>query len=458
MFAHLASGSTPTIALLCCCFLLVLAFEVSNGFHDTANAVATVIYTRALTPTRAVALSATCNFGGVILGGVAVAYALVAILPPEVLSPPDGGTAVGMLVALFVTALGWNVVTWALGIPNSSSHALIGSLVGIALASSVRNRHLGQGVEWRAITDVLEGLLLSPVLGFVLALALFRLGRRWLRDPAPFEPPTEGTAPVWWLRALLIATCAGVSVAHGTNDGQKSIGLIMLTVIGLVPATFGLNLDESPAALRALTRDMPEAAALIARYGDDKARLGVAAATGLGEHLGPLATVAALSPAERVATRNDVNRVLAELETIGDDHAVPTGDRSRAKILRADTATLTTYAPWWVRVLSALALALGTSIGYGRIVRTLGERLGHRHLVPAQGAAAEIVAAALIGGAGVTGLPVSTTHVVTAGIAGTMVGSGAGLRGKVIGQIALAWLLTLPATVAIAGGLFLLLA
>ncbi len=457
MLAHLATGSTPTLVLLGLCFVLVLVFEFSNGFHDTANAVATVIYTHALKPVQAVVWSGICNFLGVVLGGIAVAYALVEILPPEVLSPPDGGTAIGMLIALFVTALGWNVATWLLAIPNSSSHALVGSLVGIALGSSLRNRHLGQGVEWRAIFDVLEGLLFSPLLGFVLALVLFQLGKRVVHDKALFTPPEEGRAPVWWMRGLLIATCTGVSFAHGTNDGQKSIGLIMLTVIGLLPATFGLNLDVPQDELRQLAQAMPQAADLIGRYGDDRKLLGVDAAHSLQTRLGAVASIADVPGPERIGLRNDAYRVLAELEMVGNGGKVPEPTRAQARELHKAAGALVTYAPWWVRILSAVALATGTMIGYKRIVTTLGERLGKQHLVPAQGAAAEIVAAVLIGGAGVTGLPVSTTHVVTSGIAGTMVGAGAGLQGGIIRQIIWAWVLTLPVTTVVSGGLFLLL-
>ena len=458
MFHHLATGSAPSLALLGLCFVLVLAFEFSNGFHDTANAVATVIYTRSLKPVQAVVWSAICNFAGVVLGGIAVAYALVEILPPEVLTPPDGGTAIGMLVALFVTALGWNVLTWLFGIPNSSSHALIGALVGIALGSSIRSRHIGQGVEWHAILEVLEGLLFSPLLGFVLALALFQLIKHLLHDKHLFEQPEEGRAPVWWMRALLVLTCTGVSFAHGTNDGQKSIGLIMLTVIGLLPATFGINLDAPQAELRSLSSGMARAADLVGRYGDDRKTLGVEAAGNIGKRLAPLTSLADVPRPDRIALRNDAYRVLAELETIGNDGKVPLADRDAAKGVHKSLGLLVAYAPWWVRILSAVALGLGTMIGYKRIVETLGERLGKQHLVPAQGAAAEVVAAVLIGGAGVTGLPVSTTHVVTSGIAGTMVGSGAGLQGKIIWQIALAWVLTLPVTALLAGALFLVLA
>ena len=458
MFSHLATGSTPSLILLGLCFVLVVIFEFSNGFHDAANAVATVIYTHSLKPVQAVIWSGLCNFSGVMLGGIAVAYALVEILPPEVLSPPNGGAAVGMLVALFVTALGWNLLTWFFGIPNSSSHALIGALVGIAIGSSIRSRHFGQGVEWKAILEVLEGLLFSPLLGFLLSLALFRLGKRLLHDKNLFEEPKEGKPPIWWMRALLIFTCTGVSFAHGTNDGQKSIGLIMLTVIGLLPATFGINIEAPTADLHRIGGDMAAAAHLIDSYGDDKKTLGVEAASSIGTRISQLQSLETVPGPERIALRNDVYRVLAELEMIGDGTKVPKPDKTQAKALHKDMGVLVTYAPWWVRVLSAVALGLGTMIGYKRIVQTLGERLGKQHLVPAQGAAAELVAAGLIGGAGITGLPVSTTHVVTSGIAGTMVGAKAGLETGMIWQIVWAWVLTLPVTVLVSGGLFLVLA
>ncbi|MCW6512704.1 inorganic phosphate transporter [Lichenifustis flavocetrariae] len=136
MLAFLAPGSPATLAFLFACLLLVLVFEFSNGVHDTANAVATVIYTHSLKPVPAVVWSGLMNFLGVILGGIAVAFALVELIPPDVLSPPDGGVAVGMLAALFITALAWNVGTWLLGLPNSSSHSLIGALIGIAVENS----------------------------------------------------------------------------------------------------------------------------------------------------------------------------------------------------------------------------------------------------------------------------------------------------------------------------------
>jgi len=282
MLSFLAQGSPTTIGFFIACFALVLAFEFSNGFHDTANAVATVIYTNSLKPLYAVVWSGLMNFLGVRLGGIAVAYALVQLIPPEVLSPPNGGAAVGMLVALFVAALVWNVGTWWLEMPNSSSHALI----GIAIGNSIKHaRGFGNGVDWSQVKSVLSALLLSPIIGFVLALIIFRLLKLVVHDKRRYEPPEGDKPPVWWMRALLILTCTGVSFAHGINDGQKSIGLIMLVIIGLFPTAFALNLGMQGEDIANVAKKMPVAADLIERYGDDQKAIGVAAARKLADTL-----------------------------------------------------------------------------------------------------------------------------------------------------------------------------
>lgn len=390
MLASLAPGSFATLTILAICFVLVLVFEFSNGFHDTANAVATVIYTNSLRPMVAVVWSGLMNFIGVLIGGIAVAYALVELIPPQVLTPPNGGVAAAMLVAVFAAALVWNVGTWWLGLPNSSSHALIGSLIGIALEVS-----------------------LVP----------------------------------------------GVSFSHGTNDGQKSIGLIMLTIIGLTPASYALNLNMTGQQIQDTAAKMPDAAELIARSGAERSAQGAAAAKELGARLANVKAIADIPPDQRAALRNDLNETLASLRDVTENRskAASDADKKSAKDIHDHLMRTVQYAPWWVRVLSALCLGLGTMIGYRRIVKTLGERLGKSHLVPAQGASAELVAAGLIGFAGFSGYPVSTTHVVTGGIAGTMVGSGAGVQKATLWRIAAAWLLTLPATIAISCAVFFIL-
>jgi len=259
------------------------------------------------------------------------------------------------------------------------------------------------------------------------------------------------------MRGLLILTCTGVSFAHGTNDGQKSIGLIMLVIIGLFPTSFAVNLDMKNEDVAQIAKKMPAAADLIERYGDDQKAIGVAAARKLADTFAAVKSAAGIPEAERPAVRNDLDQVLSELKTASEAKGISKEDKQTAKSTHDLTMKSVQYAPWWVRVLSALCLGLGTMIGYKRIVTTLGERLGKQKLVPAQGGSAELAAAAVIGVAGFTGFPVSTTHVVTGGISGTMVGSGAGLQPATAWQIATAWVLTLPATIVLSGGLFYLL-
>jgi PiT family inorganic phosphate transporter len=477
MLNHLDPASTLAMGLLIFALIMVIMFEATNGFHDAANAVATVIYTKSLQPGQAVVLSGVMNFVGVLVGGIAVAYALVELLPAEVLSPPDGGPAVAMLVSLFVAALSWNIGTWWFGLPNSSSHCLIGALIGVALGNAfAHSRSLIEGVHWAQLWKVLEALALSPVLGFIFAGALYFLCRKTLHDKHLYEP-VKDNPPIWWMRGILILTCSGVSFSHGTNDGQKSIGLIMLTIIGIFPATYALN-PEGKTSLQDMVTIMQQARPLIETYGDDRKDAALLAIQSMDRRarreprnagqtrsesdprvdtkleLGPRSA----SAQTRSSVRDDIYQVISELKHVEEAKGVTSEQRKDAQKLAKQLGHAVEYAPLWVRMLSALCLGIGTMIGYKRIVKTLGERLGNIHLTPAQGASAEVVSAVLIGIAGFTGLPVSTTHIVTSGITGTMVTSGAGLRYGVISRIITAWVLTLPVTMLIAGGLYYLLA
>jgi PiT family inorganic phosphate transporter len=473
---HLDPASTLAMGLLIFALVMVILFEATNGFHDAANAVATVIYTKSLQPGPAVVLSGVLNFVGVLAGGIAVAYALVELIPVQVLSPPDGGPAVAMLVSLFAAALSWNIGTWWFGLPNSSSHCLIGALIGVALGNSfARSRSLSDGVHWAQLWRVLEALTVSPVLGFVLAAALYFLCRKTLSDRHLYEPATDGP-PIWWMRGILLLTCCGVSFAHGTNDGQKSIGLIMLTIIGIFPATYALN--PTGQSLQDMSRIMQQAQPLVRKYGDDEKISALSAIESIkrqaqnegagidpvkseadptsGPH--PLVVGSASSAARRRSgVRDDVYQVVSELKHAEESAQTPRTEKKQAQQIAKQLVMSVEYAPAWVRMLSAVCLGGGTMIGYKRIVKTLGERVGNAHLTPAQGASTEVISAILIGAAGFTGLPVSTTHIVTSGIAGTMVISGAGLRYTMISRIAIAWIFTLPATILVAGGLYYLL-
>jgi PiT family inorganic phosphate transporter len=460
MLVHYAPSSAIITTLLIACFVLVLAFEATNGFHDTSNAVATVIYTNTLKPVPAVLWSGLMNFAGVLVGGIAVAYALVEILPPDVLTPPDGAPAVPMLVAIFSTALFWNVLTWGFGIPNSSSHCIIGALVGVAAADAMlQARSLSDGVDWHQIWSVLEALAVSPVLGLLLAGGLYGLLRVTVRRGKLFEPPKDGEAPTWWLRGLLLLTCTSVSFSHGTNDGQKSIGLIMLTIIGLMPASYALN-PQAAGQWHTLSADAAASVTLIKQYGDATQGPALQAAAALQTAPGaptgapPGVPNGGATPAQ---LRGDVYFVLAALKHVDETPTASQDARAQAAKLRQAMGPPVHYAPIWVRVISALCLGVGTMVGYKRVVRTLGEKLGKSHMTPGQGASAELVGSVLIGTAGLTGLPVSTTHIITSGIAGTMIAGGQGVQGGMLVRIALAWLLTLPATILIAGGLFYVL-
>jgi inorganic phosphate transporter, PiT family len=475
LLSNLDPASSLAVGLLIFSTLLVMAFEATNGFHDAANAVATVIYTKSLRPGQAVIWSGMMNFLGVVIGGISVAYALVELLPPEVLSPPSGAPAVGMLVALFVAALFWNIGTWWFGLPNSSSHCLIGALIGVTLGNAlIHHRSFHSAVHWSQVWNVLEGLALSPLLGFILSALLYIGLRKFAHERHLYEPAGENP-PIWWMRGILILTCTGVSLAHGTNDGQKSIGLIMLTIIGLFPALYALN-PAATQSLGGLSKIVQNATPLIERYGNDQNATALDAAARLQAFALPAPQTASLaapvvndqptdrelalrsdSAKQRSSVRGDIYQLISQLKHVEDVSGIGDGDKHLAETLRKQLGDTVEYAPWWVRILSAICLGVGTMIGYQRIVTTLGQRLGNVHLTPAQGASAEFVSSVLIGISGFTGLPVSTTHIVTSGIAGTMVSSGAGLRYGMLSRIAVAWLVTLPVTIIIAALLYYLL-
>ena len=399
MLNHLDPASALAVALLIFCFVMVILFEATNGFHDAANAVATVIYTKSLKPGQAVVLSGILNFLGVLLGGIAVAYALVELIPAEVLTPPDGGPAVGMLVALFSAALFWNIGTWWLALPNSSSHCLIGSLIGVAVGNAfARSRSLADGVHWAQLWKVLEALALSPIIGFVFAGLLYFVCRKTLHDENLYKPAGD-KPPVWWMRGILILTCSGVSFAHGTNDGQKSIGLIMLTIIGLFPASYALNpqashsLDQLPAILQ-------QAEPLITKYGDDEKQTALDAAHSIEQRRGgspgggaaePAPPAAGSAPPDAAAAnsrssaaaqaqskqqksdvRGDVYRVISQLKHAVESKSISAPEKKESQRLSKELGHYVEYAPLWVRMLSALCLGIGTMIGYKRIVTTLG--------------------------------------------------------------------------------------
>jgi PiT family inorganic phosphate transporter len=221
-----------------------------------------------------------------------------------------------------------------------------------------------------------------------------------------------------------------------------------------LPAAFSVNPDLTAAELPAIAQAADQAVPLIQRYGDDEKPRAVADAGVISQRLGGIRAMTDIPDSQRPALRDAVYHVNAELRAVSGSADASEADKARAKALHDTLHRTVEYAPVWVRMLSALCLGLGTMVGYKRIVRTVGERIGKKPLTPAQGASAELVGGLLIGTAGFSGLPVSTTHIISSGVAGTMAGSGAGVQAKVVWQIAIAWVATLPATMLLSGALF----
>jgi PiT family inorganic phosphate transporter len=473
-------------ALLALALLIALGFEFVNGFHDTANAVATVIYTHSLPPVVAVVWSGCFNFLGVMTSAGTVAYSIITLLPVELILQVGSGAGYAMIFSLLIAAIIWNLGTWALGIPNSSSHALIGSVMGVGLANQLM-APAGQatsGVDWGQAMNVFQALLFSPILGFGLAALALVVLKALVRSPKLYEEPKTDAPPPWWIRGLLVLTCTGVSFAHGSNDGQKGMGLIMLILIGAAPTAYALNRTMPANSTPAFVQSTAAAQAVFMAHAAGQPMVSPADARKIvGDALrdktlnrpvvfASLATLSqdigdnvksygALSHVPASATpnlRNDMylaGDALRLLPKEGAQFPAP-----EAKALKAYSNGLlagTRFIPIWVKVCVAIALGLGTMVGWKRIVVTVGEKIGKTHLTYAQGAAAELVAAGTILAADFYAMPVSTTHILSSGVAGTMAANGSGLQWSTIRSIAMAWVLTLPAAMALSGCLYFVL-
>jgi inorganic phosphate transporter, PiT family len=477
-FVHQAS--IYPYVLLGIALLIALGFEFVNGFHDTANAVATCIYTHSLEPHVAVVYSGIMNFVGVLLSSGAVAYSIITLLPVELILKVSKGSGFSMVFALLVAAILWNLATWYRGLPASSSHTMIGSIIGVGIANQLMQGNSGtSGVEWEQVTKVFKALLISPIVGFVCAALVFLLFKAVAKDPRLYKAP-EGTAPPpFYIRALLILTCGGVSYAHGSNDGQKGMGLIMLILVGTVPTAYALNHTVTAAQVQTFAAVSNQVAGSLNSYIEPTAV--VQSAT---PELEKFVSTKQYEPGVMLALQQMVNDIRNEATSYGALSKVPADMQanvrnqmyltsetlrilpktSAPKMSDEDTKaianykkfldTSTRFIPTWVKVAVALALGLGTMIGWKRIVVTVGEKIGKTHLTYAQGASAELVAMFTILAADNYGLPVSTTHVLSSGVAGTMAANKSGLQMSTIRDIAMAWVFTLPAAALLSGCLF----
>jgi len=459
-------GLPPHVLLLLfVCLAAACTFEFANGFHDTANAVATVIYTNTLRPWVAVVWSAFWNFIGVFAGGIGVAMGIIYLLPVETLVDQNVYHGIAMVGALILASIIWNVGTWYYGIPASSSHALIGSILGVGIAYSLLPESHGSAVNWGKAGETGIALLVGPLLGFALTIGMMFIFKRLSTSKAIFKEPHKHKPPPIWIRLLLIVTCTLVSFFHGSNDGQKGVGLVMLILIGIVPSYFALDQSKNPLDMRA---SLTKVEYVMGRV--NRAELSVANQKLLADVQTQSADLDRIfAGSTRVedlpqATRFDIRRdalLLANRakKLLGaKELSLSAADRKIYDDAVKDMKGFTDYAPWWVLLMVSLSLACGTMIGWQRIVKTIGERIGKEHLTYAQGASSELVAAAMIGASTAFGLPSSTTHVLTSSVAGSMVASRGvkNINPGMIRTIALAWVLTLPVTMVLSGLLFVL--
>jgi PiT family inorganic phosphate transporter len=469
--------------LLGIALLIALGFEFVNGFHDTANAVATVIYTNSLSPNLAVIWSGFFNFLGVLVSTGAVAFGIVSLLPVELILQVGSGAGFAMVFALLIAAILWNLGTWYFGLPSSSSHTLIGSIIGVGLMNQLMATDPSgtSGVDWSQATKIGETLLVSPLIGFSAAWLLLTVLKAVVKIPALYKEPEGNKPPPLWIRGLLILTCTGVSFFHGGNDGQKGMGLIMLILIGTVPTAYALNRtmheDQVATFMAASTQAQstlarysagsppadPQAAAMNlvrARSVDSQGVATLSALTGvIAKQVGEYGSMDKVPAGSMVNIRNEMYLVSEGLRFVGKSKTlnVTDADMKTLNAYKKQLDNSTKFIPTWVKVAVAIALGLGTMIGWKRIVVTVGERIGKTHLTYAQGASAEIVAMATIGAAEMYGLPVSTTHVLSSGVAGTMVANHSGLQWATVRNLLMAWVLTLPVSIALAGSLYWLL-
>lgn len=475
--------------MLVLALLFVLFYEAINGFHDTANAVATVIYTRAMRAQFAVVMAGVFNFLGVLLGGLSVAYAIVHLLPTDLLLNVSSAHGLAMVFSLLLAAIIWNLGTWYFGIPASSSHTLIGAIIGIGLTNAiVTDSSIVDALNIPKMISIFLSLILSPIIGLVIAGAMIFLLRRYWSGtkkrrrihltPAEREKQDGKRKPPFWTRTALILSAVGVSFSHGANDGQKGIGLIMLVLIGVAPAGFVVNMSASgyditkthdavvhlqqyyekhqPALQHAIenTPVVPaQADASDTDFHCNSARTPVVL-NQTEQMLADISSYDELTADQRAQMRRLLMCIADTATEVAKLPETSAQDARFLKTLSRDLLNTVEYAPIWIIIAVALALSIGTMVGWKRVAVTIGEKIGKKGMTYAQGVSAQVTAAVSIGVASYTGMPVSTTQVLSSAVAGTMIVDGGGVQTKTVKNIALAWILTLPVSIGLSGLLY----
>lgn len=493
LMLHLFAGlDFHTGLLLVLALLFVLFYEAINGFHDTANAVATVIYTRAMRSQVAVVMAGVFNFFGVLLGGLSVAYAIVHLLPTDLLLNVGSAHGLAMVFSMLLAAIIWNLGTWYFGLPASSSHTLIGAIIGIGLTNAlITGTSVVDALNIPKMIGIFMSLVISPIVGLVLAGGLvFILRRYWSGNkkrrrihmtPAEREKIDGKKKPPFWTRIALIVSAIGVSYSHGANDGQKGIGLIMLVLIGVAPAGFVVNMNSTGYDITRTRDAVNHLEQYYQQHADSLAHIVQMAPpvvptpeevpSGPKEfHCDAARALPAIQQAQgllnnlqsydklTVDQRAQLRRLLMCISDTSEKASklpgVTSDDQRFLSKLKGDLLGTIEYAPVWIIVAVALALSLGTMVGWRRVATTIGEKIGKKGMTYAQGMSAQLTAAVSIGVASYTGMPVSTTHVLSSSVAGTMLVDGGGVQSKTIKNILLAWIFTLPVSILLSGSLY----
>lgn len=517
-----------SLTILISALILALIYEIINGFHDAANAVTIVIYTRSLYSKSAITISAIFNFLGVFMGGLSVAYAIVHLLPINIFLNNDYINRL-MIISMLLSAITWNLSTWYFRLPTSSSHTLIGSIIGISMTNAYFNNYINIYVSnLIKFAEIILSLLISPLLGLLFSGFLIVFIRQFFKfinigkdiHLTPSDTlKLKKTKPPFWIRITLILSSAGVSFSHGSNDGQKGIGLIMLILISFLPSYFIVNIESNKYEIQRTFYAINK----LKNFYNKNYNIFNKNFLDNGEnkflkHKNNKKTIEILESilhfflvhknssikyeTQKINSKNNtyfnsnilnydfleiyrnINYSLSMLNNLESYEKlnieqkfkirymlvyisdiidkliklpeISYEDKKLLSNLKKDLLYTIEYAPIWIIFIVAISLALGTFIGWKRIMVTISKKIGKKDMTYAQGFSAQLTTAVSIFLASCTGILVSTTHVLSSAIAGAMIFDGNGVRKKTIKNILLAWIFTIPATFIISSILYLI--
>ncbi|CAL4325746.1 Low-affinity inorganic phosphate transporter 1 [Buchnera aphidicola (Eriosoma grossulariae)] len=467
--------------------IFVCVYEIVNGFHDIANSVITVIYTRSMSSNIAVIMASVFNFFGVILGGLSIAYTIVHLLPIEVLLNLSFFHRFLVIFFILLVVMLLNLFSWYYRLPSSSSHALIGSIIGIGFANSILfHCSLLNSINVIHIKNIFIVLICSPFFGFFIALFfvfLLRSLKMILKynniinmDPVFYKNKFNKTRPPFLIQMTLILSAIGLSYAHGSNDGQKSIGLIMLILMSILPGYFVLNLNSAPVeiihtqksikyfkeyyqlnnlhAMNSYSVSIKKHFYSKYSYYDDPF---LSSMNYVNHIMNNVSNYRQLGITERIYIHrllllisNHINKKLI-LSNINQ------GDKIFLKKLQFNILKSTEYAPLWIIFMVAFFLSIGSIIGWRRISVTIGKKIGQKNMTYGQAISIQMTSSISIGLANYVGFPVSTTHISSSAVMGVMLISRGGIQLKTVKNIFLAWVLTIPISIFLSGLLYWML-